>query len=143
MNYEKKKYGLQKDNLTILKDAIKHKGMTYSELASETNINKRTLEKYFDGTRKPKQDDAIKIASVLGVSVCTLLPPIVGPIIVGGIGLTIGVMMGSLIRNLKFNHNSETNKNDIEDLKKEIRTLSDEEKEKLIKIINESISNVQ
>lgn len=141
MDNMKKKYGLQKDNLKVLKEAIKCKGMTYSKLATETNINKRTLEKYFDGTRKPKQGDAIKIASVLGISVGTLLPPMVGPIIVGGIGLTIGVMIGGLIRNLTSNQDPEANQTDIEDLKKEIRTLSNEEKETLIKIINESILN--
>ena len=142
MNNDKEKYGLQKDNLRILKEAIKNKGMTYSKLANETNINKRTIEKYFDGTRKPKKNDAIRIASVLGISVGILLPPISVPTIVGGIGLTIGVMIGGLIRNLKYDKNSEMNKNEIEDLKREISTLSVEEKESLIEIIRESTSNV-
>lgn len=56
-----------KENLKI---ELNYKGMTVKELAFASGVNKRTIDQYLSAAAKmPSAENAVKIATALGVSV--------------------------------------------------------------------------
>lgn len=131
-------YGLDDNNLSILRDAKIKKGLSYKDISDQTGIPKSTLEKYFFGYRKPKnRSEATKLASILGINVSVLLPTVAASSVIAGagLGLSIAALLGGLFAKRK--NQKEEYDHDISDLKEQLKTLTPEQKEELIALIKD------
>jgi len=50
-------------------------GLTVEELAEKTGVSIATLYSWENTSRSPVNDDMLKVADVLGISIRSLLPP--------------------------------------------------------------------
>ena len=67
-NYER--VALTKDRL---REAMQDAGMTQSDLARKTGLNRATISRYLSGEVEPRQDAAHKLAIALGVALPLML----------------------------------------------------------------------
>lgn len=61
------------NNINLIKDARKQRGMTQSELAEKLGVNRATLSKYENGQIDPTASQLMKISEILGVPLYYLL----------------------------------------------------------------------
>ncbi len=153
-----KETGLNPEQLDLIKKAKGNiKGV---QLAKETGIDPRRISKIFKGERKPTLVEAQQLSRALAlplsnfltgdraktlgqitvgagiVSATTALP---AGLITGGVGLIAGTLISTILSKKKSKeaNKMEEYKQDIDDIKKEIKILSKEEREELINLIQE------
>lgn len=87
-----------------MKDAMKRKSVSTSDLASVTGIERSHIQGFYHGKKLPGPEQLRKIAEVLGVALQDLLPDLdcsCGPNAVGGDSM---VNQSALTRKMKLDH---------------------------------------
>ena len=160
--FMEKDTGLKAEQLELIKKAKGNKKGI--ELSKETGIDPRRISKIFNGERKPTlveaqqlskalslplssflSDDRAKTLGQIAVSAGITNGAIIGlsaaapSIIPGGVGLIAGALISTILSKRKSREftKQEEYKQDIDDIKKEIKILSKEEREELINLIQE------
>ena len=153
-----KETGLMPEQLEVIKKAKGNKKGV--ELSKELGIDPKRLSKIFTGKRKPTIVEAQQLSKALelplskfltddkaktlgqiavGAGIVSATSVLPAGLITGGVGLIAGTLISTILSKKKSKEitKMEEYKQDIYDIKKEIRTLSKEEREELIKLIQE------
>ena len=153
-----KETGLMPEQLDVIKKAKGNKKGV--ELAKELGIDPKRLSKIFTGKRKPTIVEAQQLSKALvlplstfltdekaktlgqiavGAGIVSTTSALPAGLITGGVGIIVGTLISTILSKKKSKEakKMEEYKQDIDDIKKEIKILSKEEREELINLIQE------